>query len=470
MTRVRGYIRESTVAQGEKFGPDAQRAAIIGACRELELPAPELWHTDLITGTGKTVRDSLAAARADAGSREYDVLVCYDTSRWARNEREAFDFEHEMKLAGVRIYYAAERIWADDEAKALHKGVLHVINAEYSRGLSRRIRDGYAAKKAKGHHVGSIPWGYRRVDAERLEPTERVAIRLLAWELYAAGEHTYATLADELNRRGHRIDYRGRERPFTKFTLVEILRSRVDLELGGLDVATFERARAVRARHTKHEHLGQRRHEYLFAGVAVCGECGEGYWGRMQAKVGRPLSRQLVHAPRGCRRGARREEVLERAIGAWLSTWSLPADVRTRIARFMRRSDAHAVEDAERARSERELERLRQLFRWGDIGEAEYRADSGRVRERIQELGPRRLTRPPSEDALKLASKIGVAWSAASLPARRAFVREWMSELRIRRDGIIDIVPREAVAAIVYAAQECGTVGDAGFEPATSAM
>jgi DNA invertase Pin-like site-specific DNA recombinase len=465
MTRTRAYIRESTVQQGEKFGPDAQRAAILEACRSLELAAPAHWYTDLITGTGSVVRDGLAAARSDARAHEYDVLICYDTSRWARNEREAFDFEHEMAVAGVRIYYAAERIWADDESKALHKGVLHVINAEYSRALSRRIRDGYAAKKAKGQHVGSIPWGYRRVDAARLEPTERVQVRLLAWQLYATGDYTFATLAEELSRRGHRIDYRGRDRAFTRFTLTEILRSRVDLELGGLDAATFERAREVRARHLRNEHVGQRRHEYLFAGVARCGECGETYWGRMQAKTGKPSRRQLVHAPRGCGRGARDEELLERTIGAWLSTWSLGGDARTKIARFLRRSGAAAVQDIERARSLRELERLQKLFRWGDLEETEYRAESARVRDRLSALGPGTTTRP-SDQALKLASRIGVAWGAAALPARRAFVREWISEVRLRRDGLVDVVPRAAVAAVVYAAQGSGTVGDTGRSPA----
>jgi DNA invertase Pin-like site-specific DNA recombinase len=465
VTRIRGYIRESTAAQGEKFGPDAQRAAILEACRSLELAAPAHWYTDLISGTGSVVRDALAAARTDARAHEYDVLICYDTSRWARNEREAFDFEHEMKIAGVRIYYAAERIWADDDATALHKGVLHVINAEYSRALSRRIRDGYAAKRAKGQHVGSIPWGYRRVDAARLEPTERVQIRILAWQLYASGDYTFATLAQELNRRGHRIDYRGRDRAFTRFTLSEILRSRVDLELGGLAAQTFERAREVRARHLQNEHVGQRRHEYVFAGVARCAQCGETYWGRMQAKSGKPSRRQLVHAPRGCGRGARDEELLERTIGAWLSTWSFGADARTRIARFLRRSSAAAVQDRERTRALRELERLQNLYRWGDLEETLYRAESSRVRERLAALGPGAAPRP-SDQALKLASRIGLAWDAAALPARRAFVREWIAELRIRRDGIIDVVPRPAVAAVVYAAQGSGTVGDAGRSPA----
>ena len=332
-------------------------------------------------------------------------------------------------------------------------------------------RRGYAAKKAKGQHIGSIPWGYRRVDGARLEPiAPQLAVRLLAWRLYATGDYTHATLAADLNGRGHRIDYRGTDRPFTRFTVTEILRSRFDLKLGGLERDVYDRALEVAARHRINEHVGQRRHEYLFAGLARCAECGESYWGRTQVTKAGLRRRQLVHAPRGCRRGMPSEERLERIVGAWLATWRLPADARARVARYLRRSTSDAVRDAERSRVEAELERLRKMFRWGDVGEDEYRRESSRLRARLGELGPQRIEIPPGDEALRLASRIGLAWSVASLPARRTFLREWVAEVLIRRDGILDVVPRPAVAAVVFAAQMVGTVGDAGFEPATSAM
>lgn len=86
-----------------------------------------------------------------------------------------------------------------------------------------------------------------------------------------------------------------------------------------------------------------------------------------------------------------------------------------------------------------------------------------RERDRLADLGPLALVRPPSENVLRLASRIGLAWSAASLPTRRAVIREWVSEVRIRAGGL-DIVPQASVATIVYAAQrtQVGTVGDAG--------
>lgn len=172
MTKARGHIRESTERQGERFGPDAQRAAIRRAAAELGVELDELrGYVDLVSATGRVVRDELARAIADARAGELAILVCYDTSRFARNERLAFAFEDELRQAGARVYYALERIWADDDEQAMPKGTFHVINAEYSRKLSRRIRDGVAAKKARGGYHGGIPWGYRlSADKMRLEP------------------------------------------------------------------------------------------------------------------------------------------------------------------------------------------------------------------------------------------------------------------------------------------------------------
>lgn len=119
-----------------------------------------------MSGTGRAVRDDLREAMRDARAHQYDVLVCYDTSRWARNERDAFNFEAEMHAAGVRVYYAAERIWSDDttEGAAISKGVMHVLNGQYSRTLGRKIKDGLAAKRARGGYTGGVPWGYRFAD------------------------------------------------------------------------------------------------------------------------------------------------------------------------------------------------------------------------------------------------------------------------------------------------------------------
>jgi DNA invertase Pin-like site-specific DNA recombinase len=102
----------------------------------------------------------------DAREHRFSVLVVYDTSRFARNEADAFTYEATLRAAGARIYYAREGIWSDDRRGALQKGILHVLNAQYSRDLTDRIRDGYAARFARlGLPGGTLPWGYRWSDA-----------------------------------------------------------------------------------------------------------------------------------------------------------------------------------------------------------------------------------------------------------------------------------------------------------------
>ncbi|MEK6206912.1 MAG: recombinase family protein [Chloroflexota bacterium] len=78
--RARGYVRESTVGQGDKFGPDAQREAIRRSAADLGLALDESrWYVDLVSGTGRVVRNELAAAIADAGAGPFstELLVHY---------------------------------------------------------------------------------------------------------------------------------------------------------------------------------------------------------------------------------------------------------------------------------------------------------------------------------------------------------------------------------------------------------
>lgn len=463
LLRARGYIRESTARQGERYGPDAQRETIERACRELELPRPERFYTDLVTGTGKVVRDELGAARRAAAAREYDVLVCYDTSRWARNEREAFSFEDEMHRAGVRIYYAAERIWSDDEAEgaAIAKGMFHVLNAQYSRTLRRKIRDGYAAKFAKhGLPGGQLPWGYHwGPEAKSIEiDDEAAAARRLVFELYGSGEYSSRSLADELNRRGMRIA----GRPFSAWTAFEILRNpiatgttrRGTMSREGAAPAIIDRALWERCQRILHERRAwqgaARRNVFVFSSRAKHRACGRALWGWRKPIRGRS-ERRLAHSSPSC--GVpfqRNEEIIERIFAMWLDTFELDPRRRARLGAFLRADLGDAGEDlaATRRRAEQRLERAKKLFLLGDLDEAGFREER-RLAQAVIESTPR-----PREVGVKDAvalQKLATAWPKASLEARRAFVEELVTEIRFDSDTIELVIRpelRRTVAAL----------------------
>ena len=102
---------------------------------------------------------------------------------------------------------------------------------------------------------------------------------------------------------------------------------------------------------------------------------------------------------------------------------------------------------------EQELERLKNLYRWGDLPEAEFLSGRQRITRELEQLVEVAVSEP-SADALKLAAEIGRAWSLAGEDVRRRFVHEWFAEIRLHRDGQIDVLPREPYREIVAAATE----------------
>ncbi len=459
--RAAGYIRESTVAQGDKYGPDAQRAAILRACTELGLAAPDTWYTDLVSGTGALKRSDFQRMVADARARAFDVLVVYDTSRWARNEADAFTYQATLAAAGVRIYYVMERAWSDEDDRAVVIGMNHVMNADYSRRLSRKIRDGYAAKfEQLGLPGGTAPWGYRFADgSRRLVATEDAKIRALALHLYATGEHSTRTLADELNGRGHRINGRA----FTQWSIVEILRNPIAIGVtrrhaGRAGEATREGVvepivdreaweRCQRLRGTRRFTAGARSPgAFVLARVGVHEACGTRLRGE-RARTRRGLVRRLMHA-RATSCGVafnRDEEPFEQTFADWLASWRIDGRQRSRIVSFV--SEERPDTQDRRAAIERRLERARKLYLLGDLDDETYAAERAAAQREFDALPQ------PQRDAgpiIHAAEEIAQAWPLASLEARRAFVEE-LCERVVLGDGTMKLVIREKYRALVAA-------------------
>lgn len=477
--RARGYLRVSTKRQADTYGPAAQRHDEEQAAGSYGTATVSLFYEDHVTGTNALVRSDFQRMVSDARARQFDVLLVARVDRFARNERDSWNYLHALTEAGVAVYFCEEDVlvphdegWQDRIGESINSA------AAYSRRLSRNVRKGLERKWASGGHIGPVPWGYRRTTDKRLiEPDPETAPqRALCFDLYATGRHTYATLATELNGRGVRILSRGVLRPFTKFTVKDVLDNPVVIGTIGqrerrqgavepiVTIETWRRVREIVARrYGAAEKPVQRRHRYVFASVARCAECGERFWGRLSHQRNQRPYRQLYHAPRGCRRGSRNEERLTTQIGAWLATWSLPADGRVRIAQYLNAPHpTDAGKAIRRKQIEAEHERLRNLYRWGDIAEDDYLGERRRLARALDELGPDAPVKEPSEDALRLAATIGHAWGMVTDETRREFIEEWIAELRIRKDGGLDILPREPYREIVYASQ-MGSVGCAGL-------
>ena len=188
--RYATWLRESTPGQYDRYGPDAQLNAIGQAAARLGLIDSGIsWRA---ASSGRTVHSSpeflamLDSARAGA----FQVLVCAYVSRFQRNLRMTLNsLEDELHPAGVAVYFADEDILSTDprdqddlEREAQEAGA-------YSRKHSRRVTDGYAAKRARGEPGGRPPFGFRRQGNPPVlaQDADAMAVVLRVFALSAAG-------------------------------------------------------------------------------------------------------------------------------------------------------------------------------------------------------------------------------------------------------------------------------------------
>ena len=188
--RAARWIRESTPGQFDRYGPEAQVEFQDRAITRLGLVDSGLaWRA---AHSGRTVyRSAEMADMLGAAQRgEFDVLLVGYVSRWQRNLRRTLELlEDTLHPAGVPVYFCDEEILSSSE-RHWDQLVDEAKDAErYSRRLSRRIREGYASKRAKERDPGGRPpFGFRRNAGKLLEPDpERGATVTRVFELAAAG-------------------------------------------------------------------------------------------------------------------------------------------------------------------------------------------------------------------------------------------------------------------------------------------
>jgi DNA invertase Pin-like site-specific DNA recombinase len=183
------WVRESTAGQFDAFGPDAQRQQYERALRRWELEdtgvAWSVAHSGWRIARSPAWHEMLGQAGAT-----FDVLVVGYASRFARSLEAHVDARRAFHAAGASILFADEEVLTSDE-NAWERWAREAVEAEaYSRKLSRRVREGLAAKRrVLGEPGGRSPFGFVREGRPPvLAPVpERIAVVRRVFEHSAAG-------------------------------------------------------------------------------------------------------------------------------------------------------------------------------------------------------------------------------------------------------------------------------------------
>jgi hypothetical protein len=288
--RWAGYIRESTVGQVDRYGPAIQRAEQARYAERYGLVSTEREYVDLVSGKDTIRRSDFARMVADAEVGEFDVLLCYDTSRFARNVVDAWTYRDRLTVAGVVVVFCADGLISGNTDTYELEGLKTVSDAAYIRRLSRNVYNGYDKKwDLCADPGGRAPLGFARVgDRKLLAPVEGPDLERVrrAFALYATGAWSDTSLADELGLAeaglteilanplyaGRAMRHKGRPDQEEKPARFE----------APIEPALFERVQAIRAGRRTAYSVGARsgtRRSYPLVPFMHCLDCGSGYHG-----------------------------------------------------------------------------------------------------------------------------------------------------------------------------------------------
>ncbi|MEO8396112.1 MAG: recombinase family protein [Chloroflexota bacterium] len=461
--RIAIYIRVSSDEQVEGWSLDAQR----DQC--LALTAARHWtveerHTYTEPGrSAKTdIRPAFQRMMRHAEMHQFDMIVVHKLDRFSRSLADVVRNVALLKQAHVGLVSVSEP-WLDT-ATPQGEFMLHLfaLLAQWdNQNRARETAKGKQARALAGFWNGTLNFGYTTLkqlksglwalsqqfeqgeieqalytaQSEEIEnymerfahKTEGDAIphpknqhgARLAFEAYAHGTMSDYDVGHLLNREGYRTSGQFGEQPFEADTIRPMLQSRFYLgevaykgtwHPGRHEALISQRlfdlcqeARARRRSRTVRQKSKER--VYPLARLALCARCERPLRGQANEYETR-YYREPRKSVSNCPRKLIPADGAERKVLEYLSGIQLPSDWRERVLELSRLNQGdEGNRETRRKRLEGQLERLKTLYRLGDIEESEYVRERADLRGQIEALQP--VLQPELEQAAAALNRIG---------------------------------------------------------------
>ncbi|MDP9375263.1 MAG: recombinase family protein [Chloroflexota bacterium] len=473
------YYRVSSEEQVDGFSLDAQRRVLTDHCAAKGWQVADEYADEGKSARGDTIEKRPAFKRMmeDAESGVLEVVVVHKIDRFARNIRVTFEYLELLARHGVGFVAVAQPDldYTRPEGR-LFMGMMATLAQYYSDNLSQETKKGKAERKAQGLHNGHIPFGMMKgsVGIPVANPDTIEGLRL-AFTLAAEG-CSDREIAQALNDAGYRVNGNRGPNPFSKDTVCAVLKNRFYLgELPGkrpahaapaqhqavIDSELWEAAQEQRERRATsgRSTINHTARVYSLSGLGVCGHCGGKL--RIQNIKGRPrlfCARRLQDG--GCTYRSAFLARYEEQLGAYLTRFTIPTHYHDRLRLFVAEEakKAHIDTAVQRRKLERQLERLKDLYRLGDIEREEYLERRGRVQ---RDLATLRVQQADEDDQLdKLAELLGdvvQGWTLATQEQRNRLARLVFEEVVIENERVTAVKPRPELAG--FFALDCQVRG-----------
>lgn len=209
-------------------GPEQREESITGQLRENHRLAEQKGLTVIHDYIDRSIsaktdeRPQFQQMIKDAAKGLFKYIICYQTSRFARDKYDAVVYKRKLKKYGVKVIYSKMNI-PDGPEGIILESVLEGLDEYYSQELRQKVTRGQYDNALQGKASGGIiPYGLK-LDENKyyiLDEEKSFIVREI-FSRYAAGEKAIDICSD-LNERGLRT---GLKRPFNKNSLHRILKN-----------------------------------------------------------------------------------------------------------------------------------------------------------------------------------------------------------------------------------------------------
>jgi DNA invertase Pin-like site-specific DNA recombinase len=464
--RAVAYVRESTEEQGQGFSPDAQRENIrkFAAANNLELVGE---YCDFHSGWRKSeARPEFQRLMADAAQGQFDVVLVFHTSRFARSQIEARRYKQLLReRLGIRVVSVTQPMGEDptDPSAFLAESIHEMFDEYYSVSLSFWTRSGLREKARQGHLLGTLPWGYvRDPDTKIAVPhPERAPLVREMFERYTSGQESDRTIAEWLNAKGART---ARDRPFSKDTVREMLcnasyagyvsglrdktRTNKGLHEAIITDELFDQVQEIRSWRTRVLKPGRPSEDYLLRKLLHCERCGARMHGTKGSRAGIRRYQCSTRRHHGdCKQTITPAKPLEEQLIAWLHAFKPDAHLRKLVLDTINNQTTQPTgKDPSRRRELlSQLDRLQDLYVLGDLAKPRYIMRRQTLEEELERLTP--PTDPQLDRAQELLGDFASFWNAEPDPAeRRKLINSLFAHIWQDKGQIIAVKPRPAFA------------------------
>ena len=182
------YLRVSTEEQDE-YSLDSQLKMIREYANKNDYIVPDeyVFVDDGISGRTAKKRNAFQSmiAQAKEKDRQFEAILLWKFSRFARNQEESIVYKAMLRKLGVSVISISEPL-PDGPFASLIERRIEWMDEFYSIRLAGEVKRGMQEKASRGEPVAPAPFGYRMED-NRLIPDEKAPIVREVFSMYAAG-------------------------------------------------------------------------------------------------------------------------------------------------------------------------------------------------------------------------------------------------------------------------------------------